>query len=181
MDLASLPLVLVAGLSAFWCACAVTGAVRAALWTVPALGAVILAAASGIRLGEGLGNAGILDFIVTKLHPAPLSDGTLSMAPQLAWLVVATLVIALVQSYRVFRIQSKDSIPSVLRYLLPVAIVAFLCGAFLGVSSAFLYRPYVINTRAAAVHEKHNSGLLSTRSLTGERTLAARFRSRRGQ
>jgi ABC-type transport system involved in multi-copper enzyme maturation permease subunit len=101
--------------AAFWCACAVNGTVRAVLWVFPVLGALSLASRFGNWFG-GLAAAGTL------------MDRVASSPATLVWLVVPTLLLAVIQSYRMFRTEPQDSIRSVIPHLMPLAIVAFLCG-----------------------------------------------------
>jgi polyhydroxybutyrate depolymerase len=121
--------------AAFWCACAVKGTVRAVLWYVPAIGAVLLAGRCGGWIGPKL-----LELVVSKFHPFTdfrfinaISNLHLQLFFALATplravavLLVPTLLIAVIQSYRLFREQVQDSILSVIRNLLPLAFTAFL-------------------------------------------------------
>jgi polyhydroxybutyrate depolymerase len=121
--------------AAFWCACAVRGTVRAVLWYVPAIGAGLLAGRCGGWIAPKL-----LELVVSKFHPFAdfrfvnaISNLHLQFFFALATplrvvtvLLFPTLVIAVIQSYRLFRAQLQDSILSVIRNLLPLAITAFL-------------------------------------------------------
>jgi hypothetical protein len=100
--------------STFWCACAVNGIVRAALSVFPTVGALILASRFGNSLGGLVAAGGPVDSIATG--PAGV-----------VWLVLPTLLLAVIQSYRLFRTEPHGSARSVLRQLMPLAIVAFLC------------------------------------------------------
>jgi polyhydroxybutyrate depolymerase len=120
--------------AAFWCACAVKGTVRAVLWYVPAIGAVLLAGRCGGWIGPKL-----LELVVSKFHPFTdfrfinaISNLHIQFFFALATplravavLLVPTLLIAVIQSYRLFREQVQDSILSMMRNLLPLAITAF--------------------------------------------------------
>jgi hypothetical protein len=99
--------------AAFWCACAVNGTVRAALWVFPVVGALGLAS----RVGNSLGEQATAGTLRVATNPAGV-----------VLLVVPTLLFAVFQSYRLFRTEPQDSIRSVIRYLTPLAIVAFVCG-----------------------------------------------------
>ena len=99
--------------AAFWCACVVNGTVRAALWVLPVVGALSLAS----RFGNSLGEQAAAGTLRVATGPAAL-----------AWLVVPTLLLAVIQSCRMFRTEPQDSIRSVIGRLMPLAIVAFLCG-----------------------------------------------------
>ncbi|HEV1994825.1 MAG TPA: hypothetical protein VGR03_10870, partial [Candidatus Acidoferrum sp.] len=111
----------------FWCACAVNGMLRAALWVFPAMGAVLLAGVCGDWVGRELAQATVtpMDLVVSWFHFNPwyaIPDG-----PKVTWLVVPALLFGVIQSYRLFRTQREDSTLSVIRCLLPLALVAFLC------------------------------------------------------
>ena len=121
--------------AAFWCACAVNGTVRTALWFVPAVGALLLAGRCGGWIAPKL-----LDFVVSRFQPfsnfrftSAVSNLHFRLFATVATplrvvtlLLVPTLLIAVIQSYRLFRAQLPDSILSVIRNLLPLAITAFL-------------------------------------------------------
>jgi hypothetical protein len=104
--------------AAFWCASAFNGTVRAVLWVFPAVGALSLSSRFGTSLGE-LTAAGTLIDPVLRIPDGPAA---------VVWLIVPTLLLAVIQSYRLFRTDPQDSIRSVIRYLMPLTIVAFLCG-----------------------------------------------------
>jgi len=121
--------------ASFWCACAVNGTVRAALCFVPAIGAALLAGRCGGWIAPKL-----LDLVVSRFHP--FSDFRFINAVSkvhfqlfavvatpirvVTLLLVPTLLIAVIQSYRLFRTQLPDSRLSVIRSLLPLAVPAFL-------------------------------------------------------
>src|SRR6202162_3559766 len=117
----------------FWCRCAVNGTVPAALWFAPAMGAVILAVRGGDWIAPKL-----VDFVVPRFDPftdfrftsavADLQSLVMCATPLgvVALLLIPTLLIAMIQSYRLFRAPLQDSILSVIRNLLPLAITAFL-------------------------------------------------------
>jgi polyhydroxybutyrate depolymerase len=121
--------------AAFWCACAVNGTVRTALWFVPAVGALLLAGRCGGWIAPKL-----VDFVIARLDPFAnfrFINAVSNLHLQLFFLVatplrvvtlllVPTLLIAVMQSYRLFRAQLSDSILSVIRNLAPLAITAFL-------------------------------------------------------
>jgi polyhydroxybutyrate depolymerase len=121
--------------ASFWCACAVNGTVRAALWFVPVIGASLLAGRCGGWIAPKL-----VDLVVSTFHPftdfrfiSAVSDLRIQLfvigaSPLrvVTLLLVPTLLIAVIQSYRLFRTQLQDSILSVIRNLLPLAITAFL-------------------------------------------------------
>ena len=126
---------LILTVASFWCACAVNGTVRAALLYVPAMVAVLLAGRCGGWIAPKL-----LDLFVSRFDPFrdfrfinAISNLHLQLFAIVATplrvitlLLVPTLLIAVIQSYRLFRAQLPDSIFSVIRNLLPLAITAFL-------------------------------------------------------
>jgi hypothetical protein len=126
-------MVLLVSLASFWCACAVSGTVRAALWLLPTMGSLLLAA----RFGDWVGSRAT-DLVVSKfdLFTNPRFTKAVSnlkpfavLATPLrimALLLVPTLLVAVIQSYRMFREQPPNSRLLVTRKLLPLAIAAFL-------------------------------------------------------
>jgi len=120
--------------ASFWCACAVNGTVRAALWFVPAIGAVLFAGRSGEWIAPKL-----IDLLVSRfdLFSNLRFTNTLSNirvfatgTPPILFVVLLlapTLLMALIQSYRLFRAPLQGSTLSMVRNLLPLATVAFLC------------------------------------------------------
>jgi hypothetical protein len=122
----------------FWCACAVTGSMRAATWAMPAIAAIPLASYSGIRLGRELvRNTGALkDVAISALHLSPFAfTGFTAYAREhLLWLFYPALLVALFQSYRLFRAQPRDSALGVLRCLAPLAAVTILWSLFVSAS-----------------------------------------------
>lgn len=140
--------VLLLTFASFWCACAVNGTVRAVLWVFPLLIAVGLASVFGDWAGRQLVNALVARFdffasfrfatTVSRLGPhiffrlievaSENTTDSLRAAQVLrAMLLVPTLLLAVIQSYRLFRAQIQDRAWSVVRSLLPLAMAAFLC------------------------------------------------------
>jgi hypothetical protein len=141
------PLVVVLlSFAAFWCACAVKGTVRAVLWVLPVMIALYFAG----ELGRGAGHA-ITDLFFSRFDPfanfrvanavsSILKTFGISrfvfweffynrgyLASMVCAVLVPTLFLAVIQSYRLFRAQPQDSAFSLVRSLLPLAVVAFLC------------------------------------------------------
>jgi hypothetical protein len=131
--------------ASFWCVCAVKGTVQAVLWVSPIMVALLLAGRFGDWVAPKLMGLIVSRFDLfanfrftnavsnIQLHgryAAPAMFATLLLVP--------TLLIAVVQSYRLFRKQLQDSALFVVRRLLPLAIVAFLCGFSLGAFDAFV-------------------------------------------
>jgi hypothetical protein len=116
--------------AAFWCACAANGTVRAALWVAAAPMAIWIASSGGAWLGQELARAtGTLrDLVLSWFHLSPMSFATITNSARagVLWLFVPTLLLALMQSYRLFRTQGEDSILPVIRCLLPLAVVTIL-------------------------------------------------------
>jgi len=128
--------------ASFWCTCAVNGTVRAVLWLFPMMGALLLAG----RFGDWVGSE-LMDFVVARFDPFKdfrftnaVSNIRLFVTPTLVvtLLLVPTLLFAVIQSHRLFRAQLQDSTMSVIRYLLPLAIVAFLSSFSLVAFGAFV-------------------------------------------
>ena len=124
--------VLVLTFAAFWCACAVDGTVRAATWIVPVMGAVALIGLAGVWAAGY-----IVDFVFSKFVPTVglrfiaavsnnwLLDTHTAQAQTLFW--TPTLLFAVIQSYRMFRKQLRESAWFVVRRLLPLSMIAFVC------------------------------------------------------
>ncbi len=140
--------VLILTYAAFWCACAVNGAVRAVLWIFPVLISVGLASVFGERAGREIVYVFVERFepfasfrfattvsrldhnILFRLIEAASDNMTDSIQAGLvlrATILVPTLVLAVIQSYRLFRAQVQDRLLSAVRSLLPLAVTAFLC------------------------------------------------------
>jgi len=126
--------VLLLSFASFWCACAVSGTVRAALWVVPAVGAVSLAGRFGGwiagKLAQTTGT--LVDLVASWFRISPFND--FPYGTKITWVLVPTLLFAVIQSYRLFRRQPEDSTLSMIRCLLPLALVAFVCSFSLGAS-----------------------------------------------
>jgi hypothetical protein len=130
--------------ASFWCACAVDGTVRAVLWLFPMMGALLLAGRFGDWVAPELMGHVVSRFdpfadfrftnaisnILYSRYATPTMFATLLLLP--------TLLFAVIQSYRLFRAQLQDSTMSVIRYLLPLAIVAFLCSFSMAAFVAFV-------------------------------------------
>ncbi len=127
------------GFAGFWCACAVKGTIRAALLTVPAMAFVLLALRPGPFVTSGLIGTGMMDAFVVTSPPRFWPD-----ASGFSWLIdgfwILSVLVAVFQSYRLFRREVTDSLYPFLRFLLILAIVAFLWG-----SAAWL--PIMLRTR----------------------------------
>jgi len=140
-----LPAVALLSFVSFWCACAVKGTVQAALWVFPVVIAFLLTGQfADWPASEMMG------FLVSKFDLFADFPFTNSVAnagffdralPPLLFvflLLVPTLLLATVQSYRLFRKQLQNSALFVVRRLLPLALTAFLCNFFLIAYFAFL-------------------------------------------
>jgi len=163
-----LVVVLILTFASFWCACAVKGTVRAVLWVFPVLIAVGLANLSGERSGRKLVDVLVARFdpftsfrfatavsrldhnILFRLIDAASENmtGSLQAARVLtAMLLFPVLLLAVIQSYRLFRAQLQDRALSVVRSLLPLAMTAFLCSFSLLAFCTFV-REATAQTRA---------------------------------
>jgi hypothetical protein len=137
--------------AAFWCACAVKGTVPAVLWTLPVMIALYFAVELGKWAGPALTNLVLSSFdpfanvkfatavsrftstAFFKLILAASINMTNSAQAALVLttiILVPTLPYAVVQSYRLFRAQIQDRALSVVRSLLPLAMLASLCSFF---------------------------------------------------
>jgi hypothetical protein len=135
--------------AAFWCACAVRGTVPAVLWALPVMIALYFAVELGKWAGPALTNLFFSRFdpfanvkfadavsrfgsnAFFKLIQAASTNMTDSVQAALVLtttILVPTLLYAVIQSYRLFRAQLQDRALSVVRSLLPLATIAFLCG-----------------------------------------------------
>ena len=116
--------------AAFWCACAANGTVRASLWVAMAPMAIWVARSGGTWLGEELARTtGTLrDLVLSWFHLSPLTFATITDSARagVLWLFVPVLLLALFQSYRLFRIQLQDSLLWMLRCLMPLVTVTIL-------------------------------------------------------
>jgi ABC-type transport system involved in multi-copper enzyme maturation permease subunit len=139
--------------AAFWCACAVNGTVRAVLWVFPVMIALGFAGNFGNRVAHEL-----VDFVFSsRFNPfanfrfawavARVVNGhfrllSLLVAPMMYATLVGgpVLLLALVQSYRLFRAQFQGSTRTVVRNLLPLAMLVFLCGVSLTAFNSSLQR-----------------------------------------
>jgi len=116
--------------AAFWCACAANGTVRASLWVAAAPMAIWVARSGGTWLGEELARTtGTLrDLVLSWFHLSPLTFATITDSARagVLWLFVPALLLGLMQSYRLFRIQPQDSLLWMLRCVMPLAMVTIL-------------------------------------------------------
>ncbi len=145
--------------AAFWCACAVKGTVPAVLWVLPVMIALYFAGELGKWAGHALTNlffSRFDPFANVKFAGAVSSIfGTLRNSRSAFWeffynggylmpmvwaILVPTLFLALIQSYRLFRAHLQDSALSLVRNLLPLAVVPFLCSFSLIAFFSFVVR-----------------------------------------
>src|SRR6266850_4109936 len=151
--------------AAFWCGCVVKGTVRATLLVFPALGAVPWAYWAGMRASFQiwLRTDAISAVVASRLHPFPFAPSTRTMLSQiqswgLMWFVLPLVAVCAIQSYRLFRREIQDSVPFVIRQMLPPLIAAFLCGLFMsfprGVEASVDGQPYPVPLAASRAIEK---------------------------
>jgi len=127
-------LILLMTFASFWCTCALNGTVRAATWVFPILVGLSFACQSGGWVAPGLMNFVLsrLDFFTGFGFTNAVSNiqqfgsGTNFMVVTTLFLV-PTLLVAVIQSCRLFREQAQDSILSLIRNLFPIAAMVFLC------------------------------------------------------
>jgi hypothetical protein len=127
--------------SCFWCACAANGTVRAVILAVPVTAAIGLACSGGIWLGKELSRTtGTLeDLVLSRFQLNPFAFAAVAdfARSRVLWLFMPTLLLALIQSYRLFRTQPQDSVRWMLRCLLPLVAVTILWS--FSASAGFLY------------------------------------------
>ena len=171
--------------AAFWCACAVKGTVPAVLGVLPVMFAIGLANVFGGRVGNELINLFVSKFdpfanfrftnAVISSFDTPMhftffnaARGLMYVSPQavlrlgLTPYLFPTLLVAVIQSYRLFRTQLQNSTLSVVRNLLPLAVLAFLCsfslmGYFSFVGHAWQQR-WRVQTETLRAIDKIQSG-----------------------
>jgi hypothetical protein len=137
--------VLLLTFASFWCACALNGTVRAVVWVTPAV--IVLGLAN--RFGDWTGR-GVMDLVVSRFNlfaDFKFTDAVVSrfrtsqflqfvvwgmwwhdyLTPVVVFILVPTLLLAMIQSYRLFRTQLQDSTLSLVRHLWPLALLVFLC------------------------------------------------------
>ncbi len=119
--------------AAFWCVCVVNGTVRAVLWIFPVMIALTLAGRFGAWLAPEVVTLAVsrfdlfTDFRFTNAVSNIQLIRTSAQSMLFALLLLApTLLLAVVQSYQLFRRQLQDSNLFVVRRLLPLALVTFL-------------------------------------------------------
>jgi hypothetical protein len=130
---------------AFWCACAVKGTIRAALWAIPASAATLFATRLGIEIAEQSGSMAPMQFIVSKFHLLrPMSQSTWDLLQSLAYgrigplgLLVIPIIVALVQSRRFFRREVSENSKSLVRALVWPVGIAFAFSFLLEIPRGF--------------------------------------------
>jgi ABC-type transport system involved in multi-copper enzyme maturation permease subunit len=130
-------------LFAFWCACAVNGTVTAVVWVIPILAVVSVTPEmvnwAGFRLADLLAFKSNIfaNFRFTVLLSSLMSGPDINRMvmprgntsdPLIFW--VPSLVLAVIQSYRMFRAPIRESVLSVVRKLLPLVVVGLACSLF---------------------------------------------------
>ncbi len=138
--------VLLLTFAAFWCACTLNSTVGAVLWVLPAGGAVFLTGTFGGWVAQKL-----VDLILSTFDP--LAHHIFAVAIyKFCWflmlhfseeliltvLLVPTLLFALPQSYRMFRAHLQNSTLSLVRNVLPLAMMVFLWTFSLGAFTYFV-------------------------------------------
>lgn len=127
----SLLLALFVSFPAFWCACAVSGTVRAALWILPLMSALLIAGAAGAWMGQQFEpiSADVVTMIISKyqLNPQSVIASTNQFMQEawLWWFVCPTLFLGILQSCRLFRAPPVEGVVPVGRRILPLALVVF--------------------------------------------------------
>jgi hypothetical protein len=130
---------------AFWCACAVRGTVRAALWTIPATAAILFVTRLGIGIAEGFGYSAPMLFVVSKIHSVrPMTEAGYGIWLDLTygrfgflWIVIPPTLVALFQSRLLFRREVPENSKSLVRALLWPVGVAFVLSFVLQLPRVF--------------------------------------------
>jgi hypothetical protein len=130
---------------AFWCACAVKGTVRAALWAVPVTAATLFVTRLGIGFAEGFGYSAPMLFVVSKIHSVqPMTEAGYSIWLELTygrfgffWLVIPPILVALFQSRRLFRREVPENSKLLVRALVWPVGVAFVFSFILQIPRVF--------------------------------------------
>jgi len=145
--------------AAFWCACVVKGTVSAVLWTLPVMITLYFAVEFGKWAGSVLtglffsrfdpfANLKFAKAVSSMLETLPISRSAFweyafnrgYLVPMVWGVSVLTLFLAVIQSYRLFRAQLQDSALSLVRNLLPLAVVPLLCSFSLMALFSFVVR-----------------------------------------
>jgi hypothetical protein len=100
--------------------------VRAALFTIPAVAVVSVALQLSFGFVQSVQFRWVVDALVLKFPPFQFEGARSGWLRD--WLIVPPLIMAVLQSYSLFRRELEDRVLSALRPLLEVALVAFLCG-----------------------------------------------------
>jgi ABC-type transport system involved in multi-copper enzyme maturation permease subunit len=159
-------------LAGFWFACAVNGTMSAAVLFVPATALVYLAARIGGMLGQQLAalTGTLRDVVVARFQLSPLAF-TNGRSNGLVWLLV--LLVAVIQSYWLFRTIPQDSIPAIIRRLVPVTLTAFLCGFCLNAVWTVNWQPFPeVQDAMERLHVDGRTGQLATDDLSKASTLS---------
>lgn len=121
-------------LASFWCASAVKGTARAAMWVFPVLIGLGFAGDFGGWVADRLMELVVSRFDVFAAFAFTNAVSNVQYTGVGAnFMLIATLflvpmlLVVLIQSYRLFRIQVQDGTLFVIRNLIPLAITAFLC------------------------------------------------------
>lgn len=132
-------------LASFWCACAVNGTVTAVAWIVPILAVFLATPAIANWVGGDLAEflAAKLDLaanfplavFISRLDTREMNEIVNWMnpaAPTFRQLIfwVPTLIVGVIQSYRLFSAPVRESAAAAARKLLPLVALGLLCGSF---------------------------------------------------
>jgi len=132
-------------LFSFWCACAVNGTVAAVAWIVPILAFAMVIPQIAVWAGAQFVDlldvkfSVFADFRLTVFlsdlgrHDVsriidPFNPGTMTSGQLIFW--IPTLILAVVQSYRMFGTPIRPSALAVARKLSPLIVLALLCTVF---------------------------------------------------
>jgi ABC-type transport system involved in multi-copper enzyme maturation permease subunit len=138
--------VLLLTFTSFWSACAVNGTVGAVLWLVPVMIALSFASGFGAWLAPELLALVVSRFelfanfaFTNAVSNIEFFDIGATRMLFVLLLLGPTLLLAVIQSHRLFRTQRQDSGLSAIRYLLPLALMTFLCSFSLIAFNEFVF------------------------------------------
>jgi ABC-type transport system involved in multi-copper enzyme maturation permease subunit len=131
---------------AFWCACAVKGTVRAAALIIPAWLVLGITAAATEFLLSSRSAVSVVEYLVRAVHAFPPSHVLRAIAMQpgrlIVFLEILLLLLALFQSYRLFRLERSEDIASIGRPLMQLSVVVFVYIFCTGVPRMFVEHIY---------------------------------------
>jgi hypothetical protein len=131
---------------AFWCACGVKGTVRAAALIIPVWLVLGFTIGATVFFLESRSASSVMEDLVRSVHAFPPSHGLTAILNQQGRLrgfsEMLVLLLALFQSYRLFRLERSEDIASIGRPLMHLCVVVFLCVFCTGALDMFVRQIY---------------------------------------